>query len=865
MKSRRLEVRRAQPGLVRMLVLAVIIAGLGLALAARDGRAAAAPASAASSSTSAASAAASTPAASAATLAPPAAINGTATPLPPRPACIANAADPDRCGPLTLERDPVSLPNASVGRPYARVLRAEGGLAPYTFELVQGSLPSGLALDVHGRIAGTPGQPGASRVRVRVTDAASGVASQTFSLRVSTLAAPAAKPASAAASNVITRLSQVDLDQAGPPAHVAPTARVYQLEAAQLDALKAAIKPADAASGAAPDDTIAAPEPAAAASAPAASPTPPPPDDLAWSDAQQAQLEALLRPVFAVEYPTRSLFEAAVDAQVCAQAWQLIVHEAQRLKQQPPSQAEFAPLCPTPVAPAIAGNGAKPSEPALPAAPPVAAAKAPATGMAQPVSWRDLPAWLMPSGLRAWLADAAARDRPLMPTKPLPWTAIPSCNCAAPRLVQPLYAVYPSWLADGPEPQQLDFSLANRITYFALPLGDEQALNQVVAWDEAHTAFLRAAQAHETRVDFGVYRSDWSFLATEPAAARSALVQEFTTQVPRRLRELLDTPLPGLASRAKAWLPGFAQVQRMGDGVTVYFDRLPDATREPELAARFADFYPSFVKGLAQAMVQNRDRRYAINLVMTDQQVADRSGPFDTGRLFELLKAVEVPDISDGRIVETNGDYKRHSNIELRFLVLLTEPTTQGKKKLRAAIEASPGLYGGDRRIFLRSVVPLLLLPQASADQYRDDLVYVQDNFGGIGFWPAPLIGQQFDANQQQALRNTFGPPTGAGVGDALCSVVCPNRWLFRLAFELLLLAGAVCWLLLQWSCEWRARYGRYALLGAIPPLLVGAALLQCDPALEALRKGNAQLIALVAIPLIAALWALIKRNEDRP
>ena len=861
MKSRRLEVRRAQPGLVRVLFLAVLVAGLGLALAARDGRAAAAPASAPGSST----AAASTPAASAAALALPAAANGTATPLPPRPACIANAADPDRCGPLTLERDPVSLPNAGLGRPYARVLRAEGGLAPYTFDLVQGSLPNGLVLDVHGRIAGTPLQAGVSRLRVRVTDGASGVASQTFSLRVSALAAPAAKPASAAASSVIAKLSQVDLDQAGPPAHAAPTARVYQLDAAQLDALKAAIKPADAASGAAPDDAVAAPEPAAAASAPAPSPLPPPPDDLAWSDAQQAQLEALLRPVFGVEYPTQSLFEAAVDAQVCAQAWQLIVHEAQRLKQQPPSQAEFAPLCLTPAAPAIAGNGARQPAPASSAAPLGAAPKASTTGMAQPVSWRDLPAWLMPPGLRAWLAEAAARDRPLMPTKPLPWTPVPSCNCAAPRLEQPLYGVYPSWLADGQVPQQLDFSLANRITYFALPLGDEQALNEVVVWDEAHTAFIRAAQAHETRVDFGVYRSDWSFLATEPAAARSALVRELTTQVPRRIRELLDTPLPGLASRAKAWLPGFAQVQRMGDGVTVFFDRLPDAGREPELAARFADFYPNFVKGLAQAMVQNPDRRYAINLVMTDQQVADRSGPFDTARLFDLLKAVEVPDIIDGRIVETNGDYKRHSNIELRFLVLLTEPTTDGKKKLRATIEASPGLHGGDRRIFLRSVVPLLLLPQASADQYRDDLVYVQDNFGGLGFWPAPLIGQQFDANQQKALRNTFGPPTGAGVGDALCSVVCPNRWLFRLAFELLLLVGVVCWLLLQWNCEWRARYGRYALLGAIPPLLVGAALLQCDPALEALRKGNAQLIALVAIPLVAALWALLKRKEDKP
>jgi len=786
--------------------------------------------------------------------------------LPPRPTCVPNAADPDRCGPLTLERDPVTLPNASLGRPYARVIQAEGGLPPYEFDLMQGNLPGGLMLDIHGRIVGTPDQAGSSRFRVRVIDAVGGVASQAYSLRVFGPATPAAKPASAPASAPVQKLNQLDVSQAGPPAHTAPTARVYQLEPAQLDALKTAIKPAEAASAPASGEPTtepeAAPEPPAAA---ASAPTPPPPANLVWSDAQQTQLEALLQPMFAVEYPTQTLFEAAVEAQVCAQAWQLIVHEAQRLKQQPPSQVEFASLCPAPVEPATVKKAAKTPSPPTSSASAVAGSTVPPADMVQPVSWRNLPAWLMPPGLRAWLVEAAARDRQLMPAKPLPWTATPSCNCAAPRLQQPLYAIYPAWLTDGPLPQTLDFSLINRVSYFGLPLGDEHALNQVAAWNEAQTAFIRTALAHETRVDFGIYRADWGWLATEPAAARDALVQELTTQVPRRIRELLDTPLPGLASKAKAWLPGFGQVQRMGDGVTVFFDRLPDAQREPELASRFTEFYPSFVKGLAQAMSENPERHYAINLVMTDQQVADKNGPFDVSRLFELLKAVEMPDIVDGRIVETNGDYKRHSNIELRFLVLLAEPTSQAKKKLRGTIEASPGLYGGDRRIFLRSVVPLLLLPQASAEQYRDDLVYVQDNFGGIGFWPTPLIGQQFNAEQQKALRNTFGPPTGSGVSDTLCSVVCPNRWIFRLVFELLLLIGAVCWLLLQWNCEWRTRYGRYALLGAIPPLLVGAALLQCDPALEALRKGNAQLIALIAIPLLAALWALLKRNEDKP
>ena len=251
---------------------------------------------------------------------------------------------------------------------------------------------------------------------------------------------------------------------------------------------------------------------------------------------------------------------------------------------------------------------------------------------------------------------------------------------------------------------------------------------------------------------------------------------------------------------------------------------------------------------------------------MTDRQILQKEGPFEVAQLFKLLKAVEDPEIVDGRIAEINNDYKRRNTVELRFLVLLHEPSGESNKALRRAIELSPALNGNDRRIFLRSVVPLLLLPQASLGKYRDDLVYMEDNFGGVGFWPAPLMEHQmFDDEQAKALRTTFGPDPGTGVGEAVCGVVCPNRWLFRLAFELLLLLWAVGFALLQWRCEWRSRYGRYVLLGGIPPLLVGAALLQCDPALEALREGNAQLVALIAIPVIAALWALLKRKEDKP
>jgi hypothetical protein len=790
--------------------------------------------------------------------------------LPPAPAC-AVAGDPSvPCEPLMLEHTPVVLAGAVQGRAYAGIIRAEGGRPPYRFSLLLGRLPAGLALASDGRIAGTAPQAGASRFRVQVTDDSGDVATQIYSLRVAAPGKSPAKPAAAsgAASGQVAKLVRLDPSQADPPDPVVPTARVYQLEAAQLDPLQQRIggdggkaPTADPPTAAPPAASDAATAEGAAASSPDAQQNPdPPPANLLWSDAQHKQLEAILAPLFAVEYPTQSLFEAAVDARVCAQAWQLIVREAERNHQQPPTQDEFEQQCPAATAaPSPAATSSARSRPAT-AAPASAAAKAGA------VAWRELPAWLMPAGLRDWLVKIAARDQPLVPTQPLPWTATPSCSCTAPRLDQPLYAIYPGWLADGPQPQQLDFSLINRITYLALPLDDQQALDEIGSWDEAKTAFIRTARKYETRVDIGIYNADWRFLATEPDAAREQIVLPLTTQWPLRARQLLDRPLPGLASRAKDWLPGFREVQTMGDGVTVFFDNLPDASREPLQATRFAEFFPRFVEGLARAMRGNPKRSYAINLMMTDRQMADKNGPFYVNRLFELLKAVEDPEIADGRIVAaTISDYKRNANVELRFLVLLSEPTTRSKKSLSGDILGASAIHGIDRSIFQRSVVPLLLLPQASFQQYGDDLDYFKQNFGGVGFLPAPLIGRQFDARQQAEVRLDFGPDPGTRFGESLCNLVCPNRWLFRLLFELLLVACAVAWALLQWNCEWRSRFGRWALLAGLAPLLVGAALLHCDPALEALRKGDAQLIALIAIPLIATLWALRKRREARP
>lgn len=67
---------------------------------------------------------------------------------------------------------PASLPNGTVGVQYSQQITTSGGVAPFTFTLVSGALPGGVALGPSGLLAGVPaaGTEGTYTFRVRATD-----------------------------------------------------------------------------------------------------------------------------------------------------------------------------------------------------------------------------------------------------------------------------------------------------------------------------------------------------------------------------------------------------------------------------------------------------------------------------------------------------------------------------------------------------------------------------------------------------------------------------------------------------------------------------------------------------------------------
>ncbi|WP_338679377.1 putative Ig domain-containing protein [Janthinobacterium sp. TB1-E2] len=97
---------------------------------------------------------------------------------------------------------PTTVPAATVGTAYSQTLTAANGLAPYTYAISAGALPTGVTLSNAGLLAGTPTAGGTFNFTVLATDSSTGsgpyAGTRAYSLTVAVPAisvAPAALPA----------------------------------------------------------------------------------------------------------------------------------------------------------------------------------------------------------------------------------------------------------------------------------------------------------------------------------------------------------------------------------------------------------------------------------------------------------------------------------------------------------------------------------------------------------------------------------------------------------------------------------------------------------------------------------------------
>jgi alpha-tubulin suppressor-like RCC1 family protein len=93
-------------------------------------------------------------------------------------ACTVDCACP------TISVIPGTLPVGATSVTYSHLLTASGGLAPYTYTLISGTLPNGIALTLNGLLFGTPTTFGSYTFTIRVTDSSGCVNTQLMNLTI---------------------------------------------------------------------------------------------------------------------------------------------------------------------------------------------------------------------------------------------------------------------------------------------------------------------------------------------------------------------------------------------------------------------------------------------------------------------------------------------------------------------------------------------------------------------------------------------------------------------------------------------------------------------------------------------------------
>ena len=84
---------------------------------------------------------------------------------------------------VSISVAPATLPNGTVGTPYATTFTASGGDTPYTFSIYSGGLPPGMSLS-NGALTGTPTSFGQWIITVRATDNNGNYGSMVYTLTV---------------------------------------------------------------------------------------------------------------------------------------------------------------------------------------------------------------------------------------------------------------------------------------------------------------------------------------------------------------------------------------------------------------------------------------------------------------------------------------------------------------------------------------------------------------------------------------------------------------------------------------------------------------------------------------------------------
>ncbi len=420
------------------------------------------------------------------------------------------------------------------------------------------------------------------------------------------------------------------------------------------------------------------------------------------------------------------------------------------------------------------------------------------------------------------------------------------CGCSR-EFSAMVYGFYPYLLARGEE-QNIDFSLFDRIGFNMQVLDKEGDIPNRLQWSNENVSgksiakFISKAHKHRVKVDLTFYASDWQSWS----------------------EKTIDNAVNNIVETASQEFHGSGAILWRGlfpesiDGINLYFD-------EYTLSA---------------------DSNRLVDIVESLAEELKKKG---SAAKLNIILGLDRPGISKEHFIKFKVHFNRLRDILVdedetieNVFIFLTKDTSKSKKALRQVVENA--FRGDERKKVLRKIVPIIKLAEIDLEpspgndkgesQFDDDLVYLNDNYAGVGLWPLPLKSTSDAKKIEDALINNYRADDGLNyLGEklneyapGLCKFVCPNRILFYLASGLLAGLLVIYALLALWNCRLREIYRRnffyfLALFILIPLILVIS--LVCDPAWD--KRIDRVVIGVLLLVIVGIGWRSIRKAVQPP
>ena len=404
---------------------------------------------------------------------------------------------------------------------------------------------------------------------------------------------------------------------------------------------------------------------------------------------------------------------------------------------------------------------------------------------------------------RPLIVEKARKEYEYDTSKSINWSG-GSCGCA-PDTSTVVYGFYPFWMA-GTE-QILDFSVLSRIGYFALSFNEKGMITDTFHWKKKkpHADFINVAHRYRTKVDLVIYNRNWEKWHTMTSHERLNTIDTLTTNIVNLATIKLTNYWINAMKPYTSF--GFSPARTMADGVTIDFAEINSKDQNKMFA---------IVERMISELRKKLDETgndYRLNIMLPMVDLITNKGVYNVEHLKKINDIIHKKDL---------------------FLVVLEEPIEANMRQLRYEIEKN--CNSEEQKKILRKIVPVITPGSGETSGLESTLVYLEDNFGGFGFWPLPLReanGKDDGNGATNVIKEFLDENEIVESAGGLCTWLCPKRWEFRIGLFVVFFVSIGYALLSAWICELRAVFARYiwyvfgvALLTAFMLLLT----FWCDP-----------------------------------